>query len=425
MSRLLIDEYPMMVLPSLSNKIGLEAAIVLQQINYWLRLNQEAERTDTFRDGHWWILNTIEEWQAKQFTWWSVSTVKRILSSLENMGLVISGRFNKNPYDHTKAYTINYTAVEKLSLLDISCVTKTRTEIIKAVKKFCLGESNLAQSVDPDRDHRSGQIDPIERVSLESSEGSVWPDLLYSKETKENIYTEDAPDGALSTSDDDHPLSTNVERSSSTEITSVDLLMQKMVDLYNEAPPCWSNVRILDEKRKKKLRSFIKEHGDDAIKIWTNAIAFIKIDPWWSSPVDLKTNTPKKHSFETLFTNSHLIQFSEKYLASNSCTGDSSEDGEKMDPRLVKMLDDIDLMDPNEPNELAYKMISLVNRYVRNFHTNSNEEGCHTFRQLDQHELHPFVQDKTGVKLYQELDGNYRPRYAKFLIKLLFKKELI
>lgn len=425
MSRLLIDEYPMMVLPSLSNKIGLEAAIVLQQINYWLRLNQEAERTDTFRDGHWWILNTIEEWQAKQFTWWSVSTVKRILSSLENMGLVISGRFNKNPYDHTKAYTINYTAVEKLSLLDISCVTKTRTEIIKAVKKFCLGESNLAQSVDPDRDHRSGQIDPIERVSLESSEGSVWPDLLYSKETKENIYTEDAPDGALSTSDDDHPLSTIVERSSSTEITSVDLLMQQMVDLYNEAPPCWSNVRILDEKRKKKLRSFIKEHGDDAIKIWTNAIAFIKIDPWWSSPVDLKTNTPKKHSFETLFTNSHLIQFSEKYLASNSCTGDSSEDGEKMDPRLVKMLDDIDLMDPNEPNELAYKMISLVNRYVRNFHTNSNEEGCHTFRQLDQHELHPFVQDKTGVKLYQELDGNYRPRYAKFLIKLLFKKELI
>jgi hypothetical protein len=73
MSRLLIDEYPMMVLPSLSNKIGLEAAIVLQQINYWLRLNQEAERTDTFKDGHWWILNTIEEWQAKQFTWWSVS----------------------------------------------------------------------------------------------------------------------------------------------------------------------------------------------------------------------------------------------------------------------------------------------------------------------------------------------------------------
>jgi hypothetical protein len=195
-----------------------------------------------------------------------------------------------------------------------------------------------------------------------------------------------------------------------------------MVDLYNETPSCWSNVRILDDKRKKKLRSFIKEHGDDAIKIWTNAISFIKIDPWWSSPVDPKTNTPKKHGFETLFTNSHLIAFNDKYLASNSCTDDSSEGGEKMDPRLVKMLDDIDLMDPNE---LAYKMISLVNRYVKKFPTNSNEEGCTTFRQLDEHELHSFVQDKTGVKLYQELSRNDRPRYAKFLIKLLFKKELI
>jgi hypothetical protein len=422
MSRLLIDEYPMMVLPSLSNKIGLEAAIVLQQINYWLRLNQEAERTDTFKDGHWWILNTIEEWQAKQFTWWSVSTVKRILSSLENMGLVISGRFNKNPYDHTKAYTINYTAVERLSLLDISCVTKTRTEIIEAVKNFCFGESNLTQPTDSDRDNRSGQFDPIEEVSLKPSEGSVWSDLLYSKKTKENIYTEDAPDGALSTSDSDPSLSTNVERSSSTEITSVDLLMKQMVDLYNETPPCWSNVRILDDDRKKKLRSFIKKHGDDAIKIWTNAISFIKIDPWWSSPVDPRTNTPKKHAFETLFTKSHLIEFNDKYLASNSCTGDSSEDGEKMDPRLVRMLDDIDLMDPNE---LGYKMITLVNRYVKNFSTNSNEESCNTFRQLDHHELHPFVQNKTGVTLYQELSSNDRPRYAKFLIKLLFKKEII
>jgi hypothetical protein len=86
------------------------------------------------------------------------------------------------------------------------------------------------------------------------------------------------------------------------------------------------------------------------------------------------------------------------------------------------MLDDIDLMDPNE---LGYKMITLVNRYVKNFSTNSNEESCNTFKQLDHHELHPFVQNKTGVTLYQELSSNDRPRYAKFLIKLLFKKEII
>ena len=35
MSKLLINEHPLQVLPSLATKIGLNEAIVLQQIHYW------------------------------------------------------------------------------------------------------------------------------------------------------------------------------------------------------------------------------------------------------------------------------------------------------------------------------------------------------------------------------------------------------
>ena len=36
MSKLLIQENPMMILPSLAEKIGLNQAIVIQQFHYWL-----------------------------------------------------------------------------------------------------------------------------------------------------------------------------------------------------------------------------------------------------------------------------------------------------------------------------------------------------------------------------------------------------
>ncbi|HDE3362621.1 TPA: DnaD domain protein, partial [Staphylococcus aureus] len=36
MNKLLIDDYPIQVLPKLAELIGLNEAIVLQQIHYWL-----------------------------------------------------------------------------------------------------------------------------------------------------------------------------------------------------------------------------------------------------------------------------------------------------------------------------------------------------------------------------------------------------
>ena len=44
--RLLIDEPPLMVLPSLAAVIGLNEAIMLQQIHYWLGLSTFAEVID-------------------------------------------------------------------------------------------------------------------------------------------------------------------------------------------------------------------------------------------------------------------------------------------------------------------------------------------------------------------------------------------
>lgn len=104
MSKLLFDEHPLVILPSVAEKIGLNEAIVLQQINYWIQANKQANRN--YRDGKHWTYNSVDEWQ-RQFRWWSRSTIKRTLKNLEDKGILVVGNYNKRGFDKTKWYSIN------------------------------------------------------------------------------------------------------------------------------------------------------------------------------------------------------------------------------------------------------------------------------------------------------------------------------
>ena len=106
-SSLLINEYPLMVLPHLATIIGLNEAIILQQLHFWLRTNPHE------RDGRKWSYNSYSSWQ-NQFPFWSISTIKRTIGKLEENGLIITGNYNKVKIDRTKWYAINYDVLEKL-----------------------------------------------------------------------------------------------------------------------------------------------------------------------------------------------------------------------------------------------------------------------------------------------------------------------
>lgn len=105
MSKYLLDEYPLVVLPKLAVRIGLEEAIILQQVHYWLEENKKTAKN--FKDGKYWTYNTYEEWQ-EQFPFWSISTIRRKISSLETSGLLVSGNYNDMKIDRTKWYTVGY-----------------------------------------------------------------------------------------------------------------------------------------------------------------------------------------------------------------------------------------------------------------------------------------------------------------------------
>ena len=105
MGKLLFDEPPLTVSPSLAVIVGLEEAIVLQQVKYWLTINEEKKAN--YFNGRYWVYNSYREWQ-KQFPFWSERTVRRIIGRLESRGLLISDNHNEAGFDKTKWYTIDY-----------------------------------------------------------------------------------------------------------------------------------------------------------------------------------------------------------------------------------------------------------------------------------------------------------------------------
>lgn len=111
MGKLLIDDQPLQVLPSLAEAIGLNEALILQQI-HWLLLRSKKE----FK-GKPWVFNTYEEWQEKHFRFFSISTIRRTINRLEELNLLISStEFNQMKVDKTKWYTINYEALDNLAI---------------------------------------------------------------------------------------------------------------------------------------------------------------------------------------------------------------------------------------------------------------------------------------------------------------------
>lgn len=108
MCKLVVGESALVVSPLLAVKLGLNEAMVLQQIHYWL------EKSLHVHEGRKWVYNSYKQWQV-QFPFWSETTIKRTIKSLEEQGLITSGNFNHSKMDRTKWYSIDYELLAQLT----------------------------------------------------------------------------------------------------------------------------------------------------------------------------------------------------------------------------------------------------------------------------------------------------------------------
>jgi len=145
---LLIDEYPILVLPTLAEKIGLEEAIVLQQLHYWIN-NPKVGR---FIDGRRWIKNSMEQWQTDNFKFIHMKTLRRVFERLKRDGLILlRSDLNHSAFDRTFWYSIDY---EKLSYrcgqidqMGVDNLTISLTETTSETTENTNSESSKEDSV--------------------------------------------------------------------------------------------------------------------------------------------------------------------------------------------------------------------------------------------------------------------------------------
>lgn len=98
---LLFSTRPLVISPDLAVKIGLNEAIVLQQLHYWIQKSKHDH------EGKIWAYNTINDWHD-QFPFFSVNTIRRTFDNLVKSKLVLKGCFNKLKMDKTTWYAIDY-----------------------------------------------------------------------------------------------------------------------------------------------------------------------------------------------------------------------------------------------------------------------------------------------------------------------------
>lgn len=108
-----------------SKQCGLNAAIVVNQINYWNELNEKLKSKKHFKDGYYWTYHAYDKWAKEDFPFWSGDTVRRAVKFLEDIGLVIStSKYNSWTADNTKWYRIDFEKLQEI----INIVEELRKE---------------------------------------------------------------------------------------------------------------------------------------------------------------------------------------------------------------------------------------------------------------------------------------------------------
>jgi len=162
-SKLLLHESPLQVLPTLAIIVGLNEAIVLQQVHYWtehIAKNQgrlPPDQRPNFRSGRWWTYQSFPEWQTNSFPFWSLATIKRTFLNLEALGVLVVRQLSRDRRDRTNWYSIDYDQLnQKIAEYEAAQLTvETPGEDGR-----CIG-SNCTDGTAQDEPLPSAQDDPM------------------------------------------------------------------------------------------------------------------------------------------------------------------------------------------------------------------------------------------------------------------------
>jgi hypothetical protein len=140
-SNLLLPGKVLLLLPRLVPLVGLNEAIVLQQV----RFLTGPERAREDEAGRRWVCLSYARWQEQHFPFWGCDTIKRAFRTLEAEGLLFAERPQRAARDQTKAYAINYRRLDELErVLRAATVGAVGGHAPTRGKRIATGQSDAA-----------------------------------------------------------------------------------------------------------------------------------------------------------------------------------------------------------------------------------------------------------------------------------------
>ena len=205
MNKLLINEYPILVLPALAVEIGLNEAIFLQQLHYWLTPKPKYKPHYHEWEGEIlpWIFNVYGEkeddpsketgWR-ENFPFWSNSTIRRIVKSLKEKNLIfVTEKFNKFKSQRKLWYTINYPELEKIEKM----IEKKRESPNGQIEQMPTTATKNDDFPPP-----NGQIEQIPNGQIEQIPNGQIEQIMSETTLSENTTTVPAEEKASSADTD-------------------------------------------------------------------------------------------------------------------------------------------------------------------------------------------------------------------------------
>ena len=143
MSRLLINENPLVISPTLIIELGsFEAAAFLQQLHFWIGVSQH------HHNGRNWVYNNADQCVEMMRGTIAKRSIERIISDLKKRKLIIVDHLHSNKWNKTNFFTINYEEMAKIedTYSSIHCATDT-AKMAESLQKNTT-EDNLQNTTD-------------------------------------------------------------------------------------------------------------------------------------------------------------------------------------------------------------------------------------------------------------------------------------
>lgn len=154
---------------------GVDEAVMIWNLQYWIEHNRANGMH--FHDGRYWTWNSVDAF-TQIFPFWSRSQVRRILKSLEDKEVIMTGNYNQSAYDRKTWYAFT----DRFSQIHLLKSTNGDVETEKSITDSTIAtDSNKIIKQDDKEREADGGLFPLSpsEVKTKKSRGTTEPLCLF------------------------------------------------------------------------------------------------------------------------------------------------------------------------------------------------------------------------------------------------------